>query len=383
MKIGVIGAGAMGAGIAQVAATAGHEVVLYDTASAALAKAQKGLEVNLQKLQDKGKLASAADVLGRMRFEESLAAFRDCGLVIEAIVENLEIKQKVFSALEAEVRADCILATNTSSLSVTSIAAACQNPQRVLGLHFFNPAPLMALVEVIPALQTREGLAEEMTALMRAWGKIPVLAKDTPGFIVNRVARPFYGEAIRIYEEGIASPATIDWAMTALGGFKMGPFTLMDYIGHDVNYVVTETVWKSFFYDPRYKPSFSQKRLLEAGWLGRKTGRGFYDYSESAAQPQPEKDEVLGRHLVDRIGAMLMNEAIDALHLRIATAGDLELAMTKGVNYPKGLLQWADDAGALRVLAVLDALYEEYGEDRYRASVLLRQKARNDERFLV
>ncbi len=373
----------MGAGIAQVAATAGHEVVLYDTATAALAKARNGLETNLQKLQDKGKLASAADVLGRMRFEESLAAFRDCGLVIEAIVENLEIKQKVFAALEAEVSDVCILATNTSSLSVTSIAAACQQPQRVLGLHFFNPAPLMALVEVIPALQTRAGLADAMTELMRAWGKIPVLAKDTPGFIVNRVARPFYGEAIRIYEEGIASPATIDWAMTALGGFKMGPFALMDYIGHDVNYVVTETVWKSFFYDPRYKPSFSQKRLLEAGWLGRKTGRGFYDYNEGAVLPQPEKDEVLGRHLVDRIGALLMNEAIDALHLRIATAGDLELAMTKGVNYPKGLLQWADDAGALRVLAVLDALYEEYGEDRYRASVLLRQKARNDEHFLI
>lgn len=382
MKVGVIGAGAMGAGIVQVAAAAGHEVTLYDAVPAALDRARKGLEGNLQKLQDKGKLASAAAVLSRLRFEDSLTGFRDCGLVIEAIVENLEVKQKVFAALEAEVSANCILATNTSSLSVTAIAAGCRNPQRVLGLHFFNPAPLMALVEVIPALQTRAGLADELTALMRTWGKIPVLAKDTPGFIVNRVARPFYGEAIRIYEEGIASPATIDWAMTTLGGFRMGPFTLMDYIGHDVNYVVTETVWKSFFYDPRYRPSFSQKRLLEAGWLGRKTGRGFYDYAEGAEMPQPVPDEALGRHLVDRIGAMLMNEAIDALHLGVASAGDLELAMTKGVNYPKGLLQWADDAGALRVLAVLDALYEEYGEDRYRASVLLRQKARNDERFI-
>lgn len=383
MEVGVIGAGAMGAGIAQVAAMAGHDVVLYDTAAPALNKARTNLQAHLQKLQDKGKIASAAAVEGRFRFEESLAAFRDCGLVIEAIVENLEVKQKVFAALEAEVSESAVLATNTSSLSVTAIAAGCRHPQRVLGLHFFNPAPLMALVEVIPALQTREGLAPEMTALMRQWGKIPVLAKDTPGFIVNRVARPFYGEAIRIYEEGIASPATIDWAMTTLGGFKMGPFTLMDYIGHDVNYVVTETVWKSFFCDPRYKPSFSQKRLLEAGWLGRKTGRGFYDYAPGAETPQPVPDEALGSHLVDRVGAMLMNEAIDALHLGIASAGDLELAMTKGVNYPKGLLQWADDAGAARVLAVLDALYEEYGEDRYRASVLLRQKARNDERFLA
>ncbi len=372
----------MGAGIAQVAATAGHAVVLYDTAPAALDKARQSLATNLQKLADKGKLRAAAEVLARMDFADSLVAFRDCGLVIEAIVENPEVKQKVFAALEAEVSTDCVLATNTSSLSVTSIAAACKHPERVLGLHFFNPAPLMALVEVIPALQTRAGLAEEMSEKMRSWGKVPVLAKDTPGFIVNRVARPFYGEAIRIYEEGIASPATIDWAMTTLGGFRMGPFTLTDYIGHDVNYVVTETVWKSFFYDPRYKPSFTQKRLLEAGWLGRKSGRGFYDYAPGAEMPQPVEDEALGRHLVDRIGAMLMNEAVDALHLGIASAPDLELAMTRGVNYPKGLLQWADDAGAARVLAVLDALYEEYGEDRYRASVLLRKKARNDERFL-
>lgn len=382
MKVGVIGAGAMGAGIAQVAAVAGHEVLLYDTAPAALEKARQNLEKTLQKLQEKGKLVSAADVLGRIRLAGTLPDLKDCGLVIEAIIESLDIKQKVFAALEAQVSPGCVLATNTSSLSVTSIAAACKAPERVLGLHFFNPAPLMALVEVIPALQTRAGLAAEMMALMQQWGKIPVLAKDTPGFIVNRVARPFYGEAIRIFEEGIASPATIDWAMTTLGSFRMGPFTLMDYIGHDVNYVVTETVWKSFFYDPRYKPSFSQKRLLEAGWLGRKTGRGFYDYSEGTALPQPIPDEALGRHLVDRIGAMLMNEAIDALHLGIASAADLELAMTKGVNYPKGLLQWADEAGAMRVLAVLDALYEEYGEDRYRASVLLRRKAKEESRFL-
>jgi 3-hydroxybutyryl-CoA dehydrogenase len=382
MKIGIIGAGAMGAGIAQVAATAGHQVVLVDTQRATLERAGSNLEAILQKLQDKGKIPDASVIFSRFQFADSLSGLAECELVIEAIVENLDIKKKVFAEAETLVSPTCILATNTSSLSVTSIAAACQQPERVLGLHFFNPAPLMALVEVVPALQTAEHLPAQMVQLMRDWGKIPVLAKDTPGFIVNRVARPFYGEAIRIYEEGMASPATIDWAMTYLGGFRMGPFELTDYIGHDVNYVVTETVWQSFFYDPRYKPSFSQKRLLEAGWLGRKTGRGFYNYADGAVKPEPVKNEAAGKHIVDRIGAMLMNEAVDALHLNVASAQDLELAMTKGVNYPKGLLEWADEAGAPLVLAVLDALYEEYGEDRYRASVLLRKMAREGGRFL-
>ena len=382
MKIGIIGAGAMGAGIAQIAATAGHQVVITDTQNAAVEKAKAGLQSLLEKLQSKGKIEDASAIFNRFQFHTSLSELSDCHLIIEAIVENLDIKKKVFAEVEMMVSPNCILATNTSSLSVTSIAAACRQPERVLGLHFFNPAPLMALVEVVPALQTAAHLPEQMVQLMRDWGKTPVLAKDTPGFVVNRVARPYYGEAIRIYEEGISSPATIDWAMTELGGFKMGPFELTDYIGHDVNYVVTETVWKSFFYDPRYKPSFSQKRLLEAGWLGRKTGRGFYNYADGAPKPEPVKNEAAGKHIVDRIGAMLMNEAVDALHMNVASAHDLELAMTKGVNYPKGLLEWADEAGAPLVLAVLDALYEEYGEDRYRASVLLRKMAREGGKFL-
>jgi 3-hydroxybutyryl-CoA dehydrogenase len=282
------------------------------------------------------------------------------------------VKKKVFADVENVVSEDCILATNTSSLSVTSIAAACKKADRVIGLHFFNPAPLMALVEVIPAIQTREELAEEMKSLMQTWGKMPVFAKDTPGFIVNRVARPFYGEALRILEEGIADMPTIDWAIKTIGGFRMGPFELMDYIGHDVNYVVTETVWRSFFYDGRYKPSFSQKRLLEAGWLGRKTGRGFYDYSEGAQMPAATQDEAIGKGIVERILAMLINEAAEALHYNIATAKDLETAMTKGVNYPKGLLEWASEIGTARVLSILDSLYELYHEERYRASMTLR-----------
>lgn len=370
--IGVIGAGAMGSGIAQVAAQAGHNVILFDAAEASLQKAQSSLSSTLKKLQEKGKLANADEIFARFTFANSLRQFKDCSLIIEAIVENLEVKKKVFADAEAVVSDDCILATNTSSLSVTSIAAACKKADRVIGLHFFNPAPLMALVEVIPAIQTRAGLADEMKSLMQAWGKTPVIAKDTPGFIVNRVARPFYGEALRIFEEGIADMLTIDWAMKTIGGFRMGPFELMDYIGHDVNYVVTETVWKSFFYDGRYKPSFSQKRLLEAGWLGRKTGRGFYDYSEGASMPAPTQDEAIGKGIFERILAMLINEAAEALHYNIATAGDLETAMTKGVNYPKGLLEWAGEIGMSRVLSILDSLYELYHEERYRASMTLR-----------
>ena len=375
MIVGVIGSGAMGAGIAQVAAMAGHRVIVYDNNTTALVKAKKSLANTLQKLQEKGKITSADELVQRFSFADNIQAFQGCGLIIEAIVERLDIKKAVFAEVEQVVSDTCILASNTSSLSITSIAAACSNPSRVLGLHFFNPAPVMALVEIIPAIQTNPELTPVAKELMLQWGKTPVIAKDTPGFIVNRVARPFYSEAIRICEEGIADMATIDWAMTELGGFRMGPFTLMDYIGHDVNYVVTETVFTSFFFDPRYKPSFSQKRLLEAGWLGRKSGRGFYNYAEGAEMPAPNKDVVLGTQILERILAMLINEAVDALYLNVASAADLETAMTKGVNYPKGLLQWCDEWGAGKCLEKLDSMYHEYHEDRYRASILLREQA--------
>ena len=381
-EVGIVGSGAMGSGIAQVAAMAGHKVILYDTNEAALEKARSSLKATLMKLQEKGKVSSAEDVMGGFMFSKDLDSFTGCSLVIEAIVENLGVKKDVFGKLEAVVGQECVIATNTSSLSVTSIAAACTVPERVLGLHFFNPAPLMALVEVIPAIQTGADVVDTCTKLMGQWGKVAVLAKDTPGFIVNRLARPFYGEALRIYEEGIADMATIDWALTEIGKFRMGPFTLMDYIGHDVNYVVTETVFQSFFYDPRYKPSFSQKRLLEAGWLGRKTGRGFYNYAEGAAMPEVKKDRELGQKIFERVVVMLINEAAEALHLNIASASDLDLAMTRGVNYPKGLLQWCDELGAGKVLSILDDLYEDYHEDRYRASVLLRRTAANDSKFV-
>jgi 3-hydroxybutyryl-CoA dehydrogenase len=253
MKIGVLGAGSMGSGIAQVAAQNGHEVVLFDTNEATLEKSMAKLQKILARLVEKGRITTEEEsaIYGRITTVTDMQAYEGCGLVIEAIIENLEIKKSVFKQLEAIVGEDCILASNTSSLSIAAIAAACEHANRVIGIHFFNPAPLMKLVEIIPAIQTEDATLQKSKALIDAWGKTTVIVKDTPGFIVNRVARPFYGESLRILEEGIADVATIDWALKELAGFRMGPFTLMDYIGNDVNYTVTETVFKAFYYDPR------------------------------------------------------------------------------------------------------------------------------------
>jgi 3-hydroxybutyryl-CoA dehydrogenase len=383
IKIGVLGAGSMGSGIAQVAATAGHDVIVFDTFTAALDKMQHKLQKILNRLIEKGRMDEVTrdGILSRIHYATSMEEFKDCGLVIEAIIENIDIKKKVFAQLENITNEGAILASNTSSLSIASIAAACENAQRVIGIHFFNPAPLMKLVEIIPAVQTSKATTQQAKTLIDSWGKLTVLAKDTPGFIVNRIARPFYSEALRILEEGIADVATIDWAMKDIGGFRMGPFTLMDYIGNDVNYTVTETVFTAFYFDPRYKPAFTQKRLSEAGYHGRKSGRGFYDYGESAQNPAPNQDEKLGNYIVNRVVCMLINEAVDALFWQVASQEDIETAMTKGVNYPKGLLAWADEKGLKNVLKTLEELQFEYGEDRYRPSPLLRRMVRNNKTF--
>ncbi len=381
--VGVLGAGSMGSGIAQIAATQEHQVVLVDLNEEALTKAEASIKKILARLVEKERIdGTTADAIhGRINFSNNTPDFKNCGIVIEAIIENLEVKQKVFTQLEEIVSTDCILASNTSSLSIASIAASCKHANRVIGIHFFNPAPLMPLVEIIPAVQTSENTTVSARKLIDDWKKVTVLTKDTPGFIVNRVARPFYGEALKIYEEGVADFATIDWAMTELGGFKMGPFTLMDYIGNDINYTVTETVFAAFYYDPRYKPSLTQKRHSEAGWFGRKSGRGYYDYTEGTDLPLPNKDEKVGQIILNRILVMLMNEAADALFLNIATKEDIDLAMTKGVNYPKGLLAWADEMGLEKVLSQLENLQAEYGEDRYRPSVLLRRMVKEGKSF--
>lgn len=385
MKIGVVGAGAMGSGIAQIAAQQNHKVVLSDTSEAAIAKSKTQLKTLFDRLVEKGKMnaETAISALDNIQFTTDLNDFRDCSLIIEAIIENLAVKRELFQKLEALVSPETILATNTSSLSVTAIAGALSKPERVMGIHFFNPAPLLPLVEIIPAVQTEGRLIQEVKQLMLDWGKTPVIAKDTPGFIVNRVARPFYGEALRIVEEGFADMPTVDYAMKQFGGFKMGPFELMDMIGNDVNYAVTESVFSAFYCDQRYRPSFIQKRHVEAGWLGRKTERGYYDYRKGAIATAPLTDRVLGEQIVWRILAMLINEAADAVHLQVASAEDIDLAMTKGVNYPKGLLQWANEKGIMHCVETLDGLYQEYGEDRYRCSVLLRRMAREGRQFFA
>lgn len=378
----------MGSGIAQVAAENGCAVYVNDNREEALEKASSKLIALMEKLVAKGKRTQeqADNILKNVHFTSKVEDLEHSDLVIEAIVEKLEVKKEVFKWLEKIVSKDCILATNTSSLSISAIAAACDNSGRVIGIHFFNPAPLMPLVEIIPALQTTPEIVEKSKTLIDSWGKVTVMAKDTPGFIVNRVARPFYGEALRIYEEGIvpegpAGFATIDHAMREIGGFKMGPFQLMDFIGNDVNYAVTESVFTAFYFDPRYKPSFTQKAHSDAGWLGRKSGRGYFDYSEGAIEPEIVLSDSLHHYIVDRIVIMLINEAADAFYLNIASAEDIDLAMTKGVNYPKGLLQWADDIGIDECVDMLDNLYDTYREDRYRCSPLLRHLADCDMSF--
>lgn len=383
MKIGVLGAGTMGAGIAQVAAQNGHAVVLVDLNQNVIDTAQNGHRKMINRLVEKGSITQAEcdQILGAFHYSTSMSDLKDCGLVIEAIIEDLAIKHSVFSQMESIVSNACVLASNTSSLSIASIGSSLTKADRMIGIHFFNPAPLMPLVEIIPAVQTSAETVEIVTNLITSWKKTAVVCKDTPGFIVNRVARPFYGEALRIYEEGIADFATIDWAMTSIGGFKMGPFTLMDYIGNDVNYAVTESVFQSFYYDPRFKPSFTQKRHKEAGYFGRKTGRGYFDYSEGSVLPSPNEDQELGKYIFERILVMLINEAADAVFMNVTNAEGVDLAMTKGVNYPKGLLSWADEIGLDEVLLKIEDLFAEYGEDRYRPNPLLRKLARANQKF--
>jgi 3-hydroxybutyryl-CoA dehydrogenase len=471
--VAVIGSGAMGSGIAQVAAGAGHQVLLYDTRAEAVEKAIAGIGKAYGKLVEKGRMGAAEADLARERLQAvaKLEDVREAAIVIEAIVENLDVKRKLFVDLEAIVADSCILATNTSSISVTSIAAPLRRPERLVGMHFFNPVPLMALVEVISGLATSREVAQVVYATAESWGKDPVHAKSTPGFIVNRVARPYYAEALRLLNERAADPATLDAILRDCGGFRMGPFELMDLIGHDVNFSVTQSVFNAYFGDPRFTPSVLQQELVNAGFLGRKSGRGFFDYAEGATKPEPQTERAqpqptnveprLGftkgdpqpleiRHgeaaiyltdgrtataraaasghadtvvvdlLLDpasatrvalakadqcsdaayhatvglfqaagfavtriddvpgmavmRTVAMLANEAADVVNQGVCSASAVDIAMRKGVNYPRGPLAWADAVGIEHIVTVLSNLAATYGEDRYRVSPLLRRK---------
>lgn len=463
--VGVIGAGAMGAGIAQVAAAAGHTVMLYDVAEGAAEQGRAGIARGLARLVERGRMTSEAveELVGRISLAGDLSDLSDTGLVVEAIVERLDVKQKLFAELEAVVSHDCILATNTSSISVTAIASALTHPGRVAGMHFFNPAPIMKLVEVVDGLATDAAIGDCLMQTARDWGKVSVRVASTPGFIVNRVARPFYAEALRFTEERRADPATLDAIMTEAGGFRMGPMTLMDLIGHDVNSAVTQSVFDATFQDPRYRPSYLQQELVAAGWYGRKSGRGFYSYEEGATRPEPQTEdtqagtvlsdfdfssehEVAGALIMPSVGqsaerlahvrgvpvlvhdlpapgvsakriafsvsaggpaeliatfaatmaskglaasrvedgpglpvlrtlAMLANEAFDLMLHETASAEDIDLAMTNGVNYPRGPVAWTQEIGASKLVAALDAILVETGDPRYRASYGLRRAA--------
>lgn len=374
-NIGIIGAGTMGIGIAQVAASAGCKVYLYDTKPEQIQKSLVDLKQTLDRLVEKLKLSveECNAIISSIHPCTTLSEFTPCDLVIEAIVENKEVKTKVYVEIESVVSDRCIISSNTSSISITSLSAELKNPERFIGIHFFNPAPVMALVEIIPGLLTGQKLATEIEMIMKSWGKIPVIAKDVPGFIVNRIARPFYGEALRIVEENLATHEQVDDAMRTLGNFRMGPFELMDLIGIDVNFAVTKTVYTDYFFDAKYKPSLLQQRMSEARLWGRKTGKGFYNYSENAAKPQPQQNDELYRMIFNRIISMLINEAVEAKRLGIADDDAIELAVQKALNYPKGLLAWGQEIGYQQISETLQLLYNDYQEERYRQSPLLRK----------
>ncbi len=363
--VAVVGTGAMGAGIAQVAAAAGHTVRLLDAREGAAAQAVDGIRAQFARLVDKGRMdaAAAAAAGARLVAATDLAELADAALVVEAIVERLDAKQQLFAALEGVIADDCILGTNTSSISITAIGAALRLPERLAGLHFFNPAPLMALVEVVSGLATGQNVTDTLFATAKAWGKVPVQAKSTPGFIVNRVARPYYAEALRLAQEGAADYATIDAVLREAGGFRMGPFQLMDLIGHDVNFAVTKSVWSAFYHDPRFLPSLIQQELVDGGFLGKKSGRGFYDYSEGAAVAQPASaapqalpgklaicgDSAAARALAQRLQlAGTPFETTDSADGRIAVAGDTVLYVTDG----RSATRRASDLGIAKLVLV-------------------------------
>lgn len=379
--VAVIGAGAMGSGIAQVAATAGHPVALVDAVTGAVEEAVARIIASLQRQEAKGRISSAQleEIVERITPVESVAGLPPCGLVVEAVREDLETKRALLTRVAASQPVDAVLATNTSSLDITALAAGIPGPGRVIGLHFFNPPAAMRLVEVVGGAESAEEVLEAATELMRAWGKAPVRCTSTPGFIVNRVARPFYGEAQRMLMDGVADAATLDAAVRS-AGFRMGPLELTDFIGQDVNLAVGTSVWEQTGRDPRYEPTTLQQQLVAAGHLGRKSGQGVYRYGPDGAALDAVPDEARVAELlagpietnpVARTLAMLVNEAVDLVRRGEATAEDVDTAMTLGTNYPRGPIAWGRDIGYAVVAEQLAALDRAFPGGRYRPSPAL------------
>ncbi len=391
--IAVIGAGTMGAGIAQLAASNGCTVHLVDINGEVLQRGLGTIKKNLGRLVEKGKLslADCEAVTSRIQSSDAIRGIEKAELVIEAVLEDLAVKQKIFQQLDVATPSEAVLATNTSSLSVSKIADVVRDPSRVVGMHFFNPAPLMPLVEVIAGRLSARQAIDFAVETAKAWGKTPVVAKDTPGFIVNRVARGYYLEALRLLGEGVAGVDEIDNIMRVHGGFKMGPFELMDLVGLDVNLAVSTSVWDQMNKHPRFTPHDIQKKLVANGHLGRKTGRGFYSYAHEHPLPAytvdrrsfqlspllgdavrtfveragPGRAGITEQYIIGRILGAILNEAAFAFSEGVACREDIDVAMIKGTNYPKGPLSWAEEIGHRTVRGLLRRLDESTGDGRY------------------
>lgn len=460
--VAVIGSGIMGAGIAEVATSHGHPVLVYDINADAISRAIDGIRTRLESRVARGKLSAEAceETLQRLVPVTDIQALARADLVIEAASEQMAVKKALFAQLAEICPAKTLLTSNTSSISLTAIAADLSHPERVAGLHFFNPAPVMKLVEVVSGLATSEEVVEQLSALAVKWGKQPVRCQSTPGFIVNRVARPYYAEAWRALEEQVAPPEAIDAALREGAGFPMGPLELTDMIGQDVNFAVTCSVFNAFWQERRFLPSLVQQELVLAGRFGKKSGQGVYNWrsdrpaaswletvsnADSAMSVQRRSDgvtEIDGLLLIETQGetaqalanrygqpvvvcdrqegdvaviavaasnpasanrkavwhlqqqgkrvlqvadypglliwrtvAMIVNEALDALQKGVASEQDIDTAMRLGVNYPRGPLAWGEQLGWQRLLRLLENLQRHYGEERYRPSSLLRQRA--------